>query len=88
MFRTSALSISMGCKALLADRSGEARTVSAEVLNIVARQEGIRQMVLSSPGLPEITQTYDLREPGIGELIADAIEMGLVGPRASSASSG
>ena len=44
-----------------------------EVLNIVVRREGARQMVLSSPGIGPLTATYDLREPAFSDLIADAL---------------
>ncbi|MEM7058228.1 MAG: HAMP domain-containing sensor histidine kinase [Pseudomonadota bacterium] len=45
----------------------------AEVLNVVVRREGIREMVLSGRELPEITESFDLREPEIWELIVDAL---------------
>lgn len=45
----------------------------AEVRNVVVRREGVREMVLSGPGFPEIKETYDLREPSIWELIRDAL---------------
>ena len=45
----------------------------AEVLNIVVRREGAREMVLTGPGIGPVTGTYDLREPAIADLIADAM---------------
>ena len=45
----------------------------AEVLNVVVRREGVRQMVLSSDEPLAVTRTYDLREPMIGALIVDAL---------------
>jgi len=45
----------------------------AEVLNVVVRREGRRAMVLTSPGLGPVSSTFDLREPGSVELIADAL---------------
>ena len=44
-----------------------------EVMNVVVRREGVREMVLSGRHLPEITETYDLRESQIWELIRDAL---------------
>lgn len=44
----------------------------AEVLNIVVRMEGRRQLVLAAPDIPEVVATHDLREVGTLELIADA----------------
>ncbi len=45
----------------------------AEVLNIVVRREGAREMVLTSPDLAPLTASYDLREPAFLELIRDAL---------------
>ena len=45
----------------------------AEALNIVVRREGAREMVLMSPNVPPVAQSYDLREPAIWELIVDAL---------------
>ncbi|MEM9062179.1 MAG: HAMP domain-containing sensor histidine kinase [Pseudomonadota bacterium] len=45
----------------------------AEVLNVVVRRDGIREMVLTSGTLAPITASYDLREPSILELIRDAL---------------
>ncbi len=46
---------------------------SAEVLNIVVRTEGVREMILTSPGLAPVSATFDLRDPAITELILDAL---------------
>jgi signal transduction histidine kinase len=45
----------------------------AEVLNIVVARQGVRELVLTSPDLEPVFQTYDLREPGFGELMTDAL---------------
>lgn len=45
----------------------------AEVLNIVVGRQGIRELVLSSPGLGPVDATYDLRNPMIYDLIGDAL---------------
>lgn len=45
----------------------------AEVLNIVVGRQGVRELVLTSPDLGPVVASYDLRDPGFGELIADAI---------------
>ena len=45
----------------------------AEVLNVVARREGTRQLMLQGEMPGPVSATYDLREPGILELMRDAI---------------
>ena len=45
----------------------------AEALNIVVRREGISQMVLTSPDMPQVGETFDLRDPAISDLIMDAL---------------
>ena len=45
----------------------------AQVLNIVVRREGLREMVLSSPDLGPVMTTFDLREPTVWNLITDAL---------------
>ncbi|MEM6661703.1 MAG: HAMP domain-containing sensor histidine kinase [Pseudomonadota bacterium] len=52
-------------ESILIDRAG--------VLNIVVRREGRREMVLASSGMGPVTETFDLREPAIVDLIADAL---------------
>ncbi len=46
---------------------------NAGVYNVVLRRDEMRQLVLSSPVPAPIHATYDLRDPGPFELIADAI---------------
>ena len=45
----------------------------AEVLNVAVVREGMRELVLQSPGVEPVTETFDLRDPSIRDLIADAI---------------
>lgn len=45
----------------------------ADVLNVVVRREGVREMVLTSGTLAPIIGSYDLRDPMIWELIMDAM---------------
>ena len=45
----------------------------AEVLNIVVGREGLRELVLTGPALAAVSDTYDLRDPHFGELVADAL---------------
>ncbi|HET7409225.1 MAG TPA: HAMP domain-containing sensor histidine kinase [Paracoccaceae bacterium] len=45
----------------------------AEVLNIVVGREGVRELVLTAPELEPVVESYDLRDPGFVELIADAL---------------
>src|SRR5690625_2729465 len=45
----------------------------AEVLNIVVADGGVRQLVLTTPDLPPVIATYDLREAGFGQLVIDTI---------------
>jgi signal transduction histidine kinase len=45
----------------------------ADVLNVVVRREGVREMVLTSGTLAPIIGSYDLRDPPITELIMDAL---------------
>jgi signal transduction histidine kinase len=46
---------------------------NAGVFNVVLRRDEIRQLVLSSPVPAPVDATYDLREPGLFELIRDAL---------------
>ena len=46
---------------------------AAEVLNIVVRREGVREMILTSPGLGPVSATFDLRDPSVTDLLADAL---------------
>lgn len=45
----------------------------AEVLNIVIASENVRQLVLTTPELPPVLATYDLREAGFGQLVLDTL---------------
>lgn len=45
----------------------------AEVLNIVVGREGVRELVLTSPDLAPVVETFDLRDPSFTELIRDAL---------------
>jgi signal transduction histidine kinase len=46
----------------------------AEVLNVAVVREGMRELVLQSPGVEPVIETFDLRDPPIWDLIADALE--------------
>jgi signal transduction histidine kinase len=46
----------------------------AEVLNIVVARQGVRELVLTSPELEPVLRTYDLRDPGFGGLMTDALK--------------
>ena len=46
---------------------------NAEVLNVVLRRDAVRQLILSSDGMPAIAATYDLRDPGAWVLMRDAL---------------
>jgi signal transduction histidine kinase len=54
---------------------------NAEVLNVVLRRDAVRQLILSSDGMPVIAATYDLRDPGAWVLMRDALAR-LVNPEA------
>lgn len=43
------------------------------VLNVVMQRNGARQMVLSSPGIPPIAATFDLRDPPLADSIWQAL---------------
>src|SRR5690625_2297648 len=45
----------------------------AEVLNVVIASEGVRQLVLTTPDLPPVLATYDLREASFGRLVLDTL---------------
>ena len=45
----------------------------AEVLNIVVKRDGFREMVLSGPDIAPLTATYDLRDPPFTGLVRDAL---------------
>lgn len=45
----------------------------AEVLNIVVGRGGLRELVLASPDISPVVSSFDLRDPGSGELIGDAL---------------
>lgn len=46
---------------------------NAGVFNVVLRRDEARQLVLSSPIPQPISETFDLRDPGVLELIGDAM---------------
>ncbi len=46
---------------------------NAEVLNIVLRRNEMRELILASPMMQEVSATYDLRDAGVFELIRDAM---------------
>ncbi len=46
--------------------------LNAEVLNVVLRRDAVRQLILSTDGMPAIAATYDLREAPAWQLIRDA----------------
>ncbi|MDG3041699.1 sensor histidine kinase [Roseicyclus marinus] len=46
---------------------------NAEVLNVVLRRDAVRQLILSSDGMPAIAATYDLRDPAPWVLMRDAL---------------
>src|SRR6056297_518055 len=46
---------------------------NAEVLNVVLRRDAIRQLILSTEGIPAISGSYDLRDPSPWTLIMDAM---------------
>jgi len=46
---------------------------NAEVLNVVLRRDAVRQLILSSEGIPPIAGSFDLREASPLELVRDAL---------------
>lgn len=46
---------------------------NAEVLNVVLRRDAVRQLILSSDQIPQVSATYDLRDPPAWELMRDAL---------------
>jgi len=46
---------------------------NAEVLNVVLRRDAVRQLILSSDGMPAIAATFDLREASAIVLMRDAL---------------
>ena len=46
---------------------------NAEVLNVVLRRDAVRQLILSSDGMPAIAASFDLRDPSPLALMRDAL---------------
>jgi signal transduction histidine kinase len=46
---------------------------NAEVLNVVLRRDAVRQLILSTEGMPRIAASFDLRDPSPFELMRDAL---------------
>ena len=46
---------------------------NAEVLNVVLRRDAVRQLILSSDGMPAIAASFDLRDPSPLVLMRDAL---------------
>ena len=46
---------------------------NAEVLNVVLRRDAVRQLILSSDGMPAVAASYDLRDPPAWMLMRDAM---------------
>ena len=52
---------------------------NAEVLNVVLRRDAVRQLILSTEGMPSIAGSFDLRDPPATMLMRDAM-MRLLNP--------
>lgn len=46
---------------------------NAEVLNVVLRRDAVRQLILSSDGMPPVAASFDLRDPPAHVLMRDAL---------------
>lgn len=46
---------------------------NAEVLNVVLRRDAVRQLILSTDQMPQVSTTYDLRDPPAWVLMRDAL---------------
>jgi signal transduction histidine kinase len=46
---------------------------NAEVLNVVLRRDAVRQLILSSEGIPAVSASFDLRDPSPVVLMRDAL---------------
>jgi signal transduction histidine kinase len=46
---------------------------NAEVLNVVLRRDAVRQLILSSEGIPSVAASFDLRDPSPFVLMRDAL---------------
>ena len=46
---------------------------NAEVLNVVLRRDAVRQLILSTDQIPQVSATYDLRDPPAWVLMRDAL---------------
>lgn len=46
---------------------------NAEVLNVVLRRDTMRQLILSTDAIPQVSATYDLRDPPAWVLMRDAL---------------
>ena len=46
----------------------------SEALNIVLQREGTRTLILTKGDMPEITETYDLREMAALQMIVEALD--------------
>lgn len=57
--------------------------INAEVLNVVLRRDSVRQLILSMPNIPPVSDTFDLRDATAWELIRDAMRR-LLNPEAQT----
>ncbi len=69
----AALTVIAAPDRMVSEELEELLITRAEVLNIAVRRDGVREMVLTSPGLGPVAASYDLREPAWPELISDAL---------------
>ncbi|MEM0943492.1 MAG: HAMP domain-containing sensor histidine kinase [Pseudomonadota bacterium] len=47
---------------------------NAEVINIVLQRDGVRQLVLMREDMPMVSETFDLRQMAVGEMVVDALQ--------------
>lgn len=57
----------------ISDRLAEELLVNAGVYNVVLRRDAVRELVLSSPVPGPVRATYDLRDPGVWEMMRDGL---------------
>ena len=69
----AALTVMAAPGGLVDERLASELIKSSETLNIVVRQQGIRELVLTSPEIGMVEASYDLRDASVPDLIFDAL---------------
>ncbi len=63
----------LATEGMISDELEDELLRNAEVLNVVLRRDAVRQLILSSDGMPAIAASFDLRDPSAFVLMRDAL---------------